>query len=301
MTGSAAGLPFVQLEFTHALGPSPGRYVVSSEGDAAAREPGTSEVLVIDAVPAPAVRRRGRHHDGDAAASSAVTLAVVTHIKTRLARDERMGGAAEWVQASAADPALQRAWTDEAIALVNQAVRAHRVSCGDPYFPEVTSTDPRVVRIGYGSPAAVVAGAWEHAYLVTPARAPRLGHAERNAAPEVVAAALGGRPVLLDADELILRGLLDLDQGRSRLAALELEAAARSLLAELDGVAASAELDARRAALPGVLARLQGHPPGAHSDRADRDLDTALHAAASELRRTSDAYRTDVLARYSRR
>lgn len=291
MTRAAPLLPFVQLEFTHALGPAPGRYVVSEEADASARDLDSADVLVLDAVPAPAVRRGRRHRRGldSGAAAADVSLAVATHIKPTLAED----GAA-WVQACEEDPAMQAGWLAEALALLNRAVRAHRASCGDPYFPELLVSDPRTVRIGYGTASEVAAGRWAYAFAVGRGRSPRLGHAERNAAPEVVAAALGGRPVLLQADELVLRGLLDLDHGRLGCAALQLHAAARMLAAELAGVDVAPGLEARVRALSGIVEQLD------HAVRdpliADDDAEARLQETASALRQITDGYRTGVLA-----
>jgi hypothetical protein len=297
MSSAARMFPFVQFEFTHALGPAPGRYVVSDEADAGARDLNASDVLLLDVAGAPTVQRRRRRRAerlDPAAGAAPVTLALVTHVRAARADDGADGACL--VQACEAAANMQAAWIEEGLALVNLAVRAHRASCGDPYFPELTASDPRVVRIGYGAASEVAAGRWEYAFAVDGPRAPRLGYAERNAPAEVVAAALGGRPVLLQADELVLRALVDLDHGRLDCAALQLHAAARMLAVELAGVADTPSLATSLQALPGVADRL---------GRATAELpllpdvtEAQLQEAATGLRRITNAYRAEVLDRF---
>jgi hypothetical protein len=293
-------LPFVQLEFTHALGPAPGRYVVAAPGTPRAAALEGADVLLIDVTPAPAVkRRRMRSERGvlDSAQAGPVALAVVTYVRASLAGDEHGDAAARWVQACQEDTALQSSWVQDGLVVLNRAIRAHRASCGDPYFTEVTATDPRAARIGYGPAREVSAGRWDHAFTVEPIKPPRLGHFERNAPAEVVAAALAGRPVSLEADELILRGLLDLDHGRTACAVLQLHAAARLLTAEVADVDDATALQEHAAGLPALGARLQelGRtlpvPDGAVA------VDE-LHEAAARLRTVADAWRAEVLDRF---
>ena len=290
-------LAFVQLELTHALGPAPGRYVV---GDGHGGTPGSADVLIIDVAGAPAVKRRRLRGAAEAIAGAeppSVALALATHVRAGSPPDGDGDGVARRVQACREDPGLQRAWVDEALAVVNRAIRAHRVSCADPYFTELTRTDPRVVRIGYGAAPEVSAGRWRYAFTVQPEKPVGLDMAQRNAPAEVVAAALHGRAMVLEADELLLRGLFDLDQGRFSCAALQLHAAARVLHTEVRGVADAPGLEVRVAALPALTAELEEVTrelpvPG------DAAAVQRLHELAEELRGITDAWRAEVLDRF---
>lgn len=230
-------LPFVQLEFTHALGPVPGRYVVSNVSpDPRFPESDASEldVLVLDVASAAAILPRGVKRSRRSLKSgdpAAVAVFVATHVRVASHGD---GASVKADVANTRDsPERQGEWVGEAIAIINQAIRGHRASCGDPYFSEIMLGDARAIRIGYGTPRDVGHAGWEYAFDATGSSA-RLGHYEKSAPAEVVAAVLAGHPVVIDADELLLRALLDLDQGRRDCAALQLHAAARLLEHELE-------------------------------------------------------------------
>jgi hypothetical protein len=230
-------LPFVQLEFTHALGPVPGRYVVSNVApDPRFAEGDTSEldVLVLDVASASPILPRGMKRSRKSVQPGApadVAVFVATHVRVASHGD---GASVKADVANTRDsPERQGQWVGEAIVIINQAIRAHRASCGDPYFSEIMLGDARAIRIGYGKPRDVGHADWEYAFDAT-ASAARLGHYEKSAPAEVVAALLAGHPAVIDADELLLRALLDLDQGRRDCAALQLHAAARLLERELD-------------------------------------------------------------------
>lgn len=290
MTDVTRQMPFVQFEFTHALGPAPGRYVVNADdADGVAR---AQEVLIIEIVRARAMQRRRRRRPplDPAAEPEPLALAVVTHVRTALADDG--DAAAGWVRACGEDPALQNAWIEEALALVNIAIRAHRASCADPYFPEVARSDPRTIRIGYGTAPELAGGRWQQAFAVQAPRVPRAGYAERNAPAEVVAQSLGGHPVTLQSDELLLRALLDLDHGRLGCAALQLHAAARMLAYETRDVDGPAALARRLAALPALSAGLE------RGAATLTGTESELQQAAVELRKVTDAWRAEMLTRF---
>ncbi|MCW2985826.1 MAG: hypothetical protein JWR63_3396 [Conexibacter sp.] len=230
-------LAFVQLEFTHALGPAAGRYVVANVAPDArfpTSDQAELDVLVLDvAAGATPILPRGMKRSRkpvDPTGPAPVPVFVATHV-----RAAGHGDAAS-VKAEVGEcrdnAERQGQWIGEAIAVVNQAIRAHRAACGDPYFAEIMPGDPRAVRIGYGAPRDVGHAGWEYAFSATSSE-PRLGYYEKTAPSEVVAAMLKGHRAVLDADELLLRGLLDLDQGRRDCAALQLHAAARLLAREL--------------------------------------------------------------------
>jgi len=223
-----------------------------------------------------------------------VALALATHVKAGLAGDG--DEAARWVHACQADVALQGAWVEEGLAVLNRAIRAHRAGCGDPYFTEVTTTDPRAARIGYGPAREVSAGRWQYAFTVEPVRQRRLDHVARNAPAELVAAALGGHPVCLQTDELVLRALLDLDQGRTGCATLQLQAATRMLIVELASPGEEAPVPEHAGALPALsasLEKLSRRAPGDETAAVDE-----LHEAAAGLREITEMWRSSVLERF---
>jgi hypothetical protein len=272
VTDASSLHPFVQLEFTHALGPASGRFVV----DRGADEP---EVLIFDVAPAPAVRRRrmrGARDEGAPAEPEPVALALVTHVKAGLARDD--AEVRRWVDACREDPELQDTWVREALLVLNHAIRAHRATCGDPYFAELDVSDPRAARIGYGTAPEVAAGRWATAFGVAPAAPARLSRFQRNAPAEAVAAALGGAPVVLQADELLLRALLDLDHHRPACAVLQLQATLRMLAAE-----AGEELPDVEARLGALAAALPAEPDEDELQRAASRIRTVLEARRAHI------------------
>jgi len=121
-----------------------------------------------------------------------------------------------------------------ALRLLNHAVHAHRVAAGDPYAADVSLTRARRVRLGYGTGEELVEGRWREAYAVPPEVA--RGRRRRMLAPEEqLAHMLGGRRPAHLSEDLLLRARLDLDQGRTRAAALQLRSAYDAMEAELEG------------------------------------------------------------------
>jgi hypothetical protein len=258
---------FVQFEFTHAVGPHAGRYVVESpaavndpvapeqrtprevRNRAAAgvqRDIGAADVLVISVTPAPAGRprilRRARPADGSKPPAE-VPLLLATFVKgTAPLGDEReaeqqLGG----LRTSEPD---QLPWVTDGLEVVNLAIRAYRAAAHDPYATEVTRRDARRVRIGYGSTEEVQEGRWRSAIELPPPPGRKASRLERLRPQEGVAAVLAGRSRVFDAEDMALRALIDLDNNRSRAAAFQIGAAMRMLpLAAQDGQLAP-DLDA---------------------------------------------------------
>ncbi|MCW2986984.1 MAG: hypothetical protein JWR63_4554 [Conexibacter sp.] len=291
MSAQTQHFPFVQFEFTHELGPTPGRYVARRPGAA----PDAEHDLLIFGVAAGTIsdgrrRRRGTRRAG-APGADPVPLAIVTHVRTELGGDEQ--AASSWMHACRDDAELCEEWVGTALELTNVAVRAHRATCADPYCTEVTVADPRVVRLGYGPAAAVTDGEWTAAFAVPPIRRPRVSHAERSGPSEAVAGALGGRVRATDADELLLRALLDLDQGRAACAAIQLAGAVRMLRLTLDSAGLDeAALRARVERLPAAAGRLDAVVTGL--PEADVGV---LHKEARAIRELLDSWREHELAR----
>jgi len=237
-------LPFVELEFTHGLGPSPGRYVVRDPGGeppapapAAGVAPtlaiGSTDVLLVRVDQAPAARapllRRSRPRQvepGDPPAEVPVYVAALL-FATRAFGDPAAAGAAlaRWrADAASAEPLVC-----EALAVLNRAVRAYRAAAAHPYVVEVTRTDARAVRVGYGG-ADLVRGEWEDAVVLPAPQESRLGRAARLRPTEIVADVLAGRGAILDGEDVLLRAVLDIEQGRPDAAAGQLELAAGLLI-----------------------------------------------------------------------
>jgi hypothetical protein len=252
---------FIQMEFPWELGPADGRYLL--------REPSSGEperVVVLDTVGAArAGARAGERRRGERGP-----------LRTRGARRRPQAApepepeSAPTVRATVIDAASvaterqAQAWLAEldaeheahaAAATLNRMIHAHRIATADPHVRELSPAQALVVRAGWGEGEQVAYGHWLHARELrwsakgTHRRAAVLRPQER------LAALLGAHGEALICEEFALRARLDLDEGRLRHAALELEhayAAALSELAEED----RPELDARVAELtelrPGV-------------------------------------------------
>jgi hypothetical protein len=255
---------FVQFEFTHALGPHAARYIVDAQlaGDRAREQTpvpasggdaysaiearnratagvthgvGVADVLVVGVVGAPASKlrllRRARYVEQPGAPSE-VPLSLVTFVKgTAPLGDERE--AAQRLEAIRFSDEHQSAFVREALEVLNSAIRAHRAGAHDPYAVEVTLRDARRVRIGYGTTEQVQEGRWQAALELSPLRGGKSTRIERLRPAEAVAAVLSGRSRVLQAEDLLLRALVDLDNHRTRGAAFQVASALRLLPLEL--------------------------------------------------------------------
>ncbi len=229
-------LPFVELEFVHAVGPSAGRYVVAVDDDGTGEGP-AEDVLQIKIVEGTTTSKGLRRRTRDESAAAAPADVPVLR--------------AMWIGASQASPTkgeaagrLERLRRQEdereelveaILGVLNTAVRAHRAAARDPYVAEVTRADPRAVRFGYGEARPLTQGQWTEAFLAPAPRPPALDRAVKLGPSETVALALRGRLDLLESEELVLRASLDLDQERWRAAGTQLVAAVDLLRHELAG------------------------------------------------------------------
>jgi hypothetical protein len=270
---------FVQWEFPGRLGPDPGRYVLRSfAGDPA------HHVLVIETGEAPRRRRFGRGRARRAEPESApVDVTRATVIAADAIGDAE---AAEWL--STAGERAEEIVAD-ALAVLNQALHAHRVAAADPYAGAAARAAAQVTRIGYGVGEQVADGRWEAA-LELPPPAP----SRRALAPqERLAALLSGRDVALACEELALRARLDLDAGREREAALQLRAALEAALAELAGwrevAGIAGRLDELRGLQPGVEAAARSALQGGLEPEDTERVRTALGRLEAALRARSAA------------
>lgn len=290
-------VPFVELEFTHGLGPPTGRYVVRapgstppapapSSGVAATLPVGSTDVLLVRVDGAPAARRprlrRSRPPQVEAGGPPAevpiylVALLFATRaFDDRAAADAAMG---RW----RADPASAEPLVREAVAVLNRAVRAYRAAAADPYVVEVTRDDARAVRIGHGG-ADLVRGDWEDAMVLPAPQARRLGRADRLRPTEIVADVLAGRGPVLDGEDVLLRAVLDIEQGRPDVAAVQLELAVRLLADEPAGPGSR---------LLGLCDRGAGVRERLGDERTRPAALAELSALATELGEAIDAWRT---------
>lgn len=233
---------FVQWEFAGRLGPEPGRYAVRRyAGD------DVQHVIVIGGLSAP--RRRpiaARRRKLGAAPELAVEVTRATVIDAAPLRDADRAEA--WLAGALAGPDTVEAALD----VLTRAVAAQRLAAADPWLPDPDPARALAARVGYGAGEEVAQGDWEVARLLAPAARAR---GRRALVPqERVAALLSGRDAALACEELALRARADLDRGRGREAALQLDAALRTALTELQGwrehrdmVDRLAELEAHRA------------------------------------------------------
>jgi len=263
--------PFVELVFTHGLGPAAGRYVVrdphAPSPPAAGTpsvvgrllDPGSADVLVVRVDGAPPGRRSIGPRRPAPVASDAQPLDVPLYVATLVFGTRAFPDDAAAQQALATwrdDVTVARGLAGEALAVLNRAVRAYRAAAADPYVGEVVDGDPRTVRVGYGGPA-VIDGEWIAALDLPPLRGPRVARAEQLRPVGLVADVLAGRSSILDGEDVLLRAVLDLEQGRPAVAAAQLVLALELLGTEpglpaerLEALAAQARDASARLAVP---------------------------------------------------
>lgn len=241
--------PLVQFEFSHNIGPSAGRYVVRPEpggaaGDRPAPAPdlepgedprlGANDVIIIKVEGARVARGRWFARSPRAAKIDDEPREVPIVVATVITATAMMRDASDAV----AHLAAIRSSEEErervvlaSLALLNRAVSAYRRCAADPYAIDLTRTDARTVRAGYGTAAEVKRGMWEEAITIEAPATPRVDRGLRLMPTQGMAAVLGGNASTLEAEELILRATLDATHGRGRAAAICL-AGAHTLLAD---------------------------------------------------------------------
>jgi hypothetical protein len=175
-------------------------------------------------------RRRPRRAEPGHTAPDPVPITRVTVIASPAFEDER--SAREWLDGCrGADACAQE--LDYAIRRVNRAVHAHRLSTGDPYVSDVSVSQARRIRLGYGTGDELVEDRWSEAWTV-PAETRASKRRRAILAPqEQVAMILGGRKPPFASEDLLLRARLDLAEGRPRQAALQARVAEEALRVEI--------------------------------------------------------------------
>lgn len=162
-----------------------------------------------------------------------VPITRVTVIAAEAFGDE--GSARDWLQRCGGRGEHGGDEIARALAHVNHAVAAYRVSAADPYAHDVSRDQAVRVRLGYGTGSELVDGDWNEA-VVMPREHSRPRVRRRMLAPEQELAGIltGRRSGVQPSEELLLRARLDLDAGRHVEAALQTRAAAEALGAELE-------------------------------------------------------------------
>lgn len=244
--------PFTQFELPGGLGIDAGRYLIrAQEGDG-------QDVLVLAALQAPrrGRRRRPRRARGATQKPDAQPLPAVRATVVRAEEFAAEDDARQWLAQVRTDPDTRDHFAAEARALLNRAIHAHRAATMDPYVAELGPDFATATRIGYGNGDELAAGMWTEAIEAPPDPERRQRRREALRSQERLAALLGGRDEVAPYETLILRAHLDLDQGRLREAALQLEAAVRGLLGGL-GEGSGDEQQSDLAALRKRLPRLE--------------------------------------------
>ncbi len=278
---------FIQMEFPWALGPPDGRYLLRSSETG---EP--QRVVVLGTV--------GAARAADARAAGRRALG------PRRSRARGPGREASpepepvpTCRATLIDPVpvaaeqQARAWLEGidrehevlgAFRTLNGVLHMHRIAAADPHVHEVSPAQALVIRAGWGAGEQVADGRWLHASelpWLDGARGPRRRGARRSAAlrpVERLAALLGAKEQMLVCEELALRARSDLEHGRARHAALELERAYSSALGELRATG-RADLALRMAELEQLRPRVAEQARAALAGTA-LDEDALSHALA---------------------
>jgi hypothetical protein len=268
---------FVQLEFPWELGPEDGRYLLrANAGEESVGEP--EHVIVLGTMgaarPSWIMPRSRRKHIKQADPQSEATPVAVTRatvIDPKPLEDERE--AQGWLARCAAEREAQAATRT-----LNGVLWAHSIATADPYMREVTPAQALVIRAGWGTGDQVAAGHWEQAREL-PWKEPRGRRRTSALRPqERLAALLSGREEALLCEELTLRARRDVDQGRMRHAAVELQGAYEAAVVEL-AAEGREDLASRVAELRELHATLHAEPPGEEAIRhALARLEAALRA-----------------------
>ncbi len=295
---------FAQFEFTHAVGPYAGRYVVGPQRPTPGVVPdgipvgagahdaetavearnrdvagvtrgiGDSDVLVIGVRGTPVKAQRGVLRRARVAAAeddrkpSSVPISVVTFIAATDPLPSATDASRRLDEIRFSD-AEQSHWVRRGLNALNLAVRAYRLRAPDPYAIEVTRRDARLVLIGYGTTMEVQNGRYTTAIEVPPTPTGRRSRFERLRPEEAVASVLAGYQPLFEAEDVLSRSLIDLDNGRTRAAAVQTAAGMQLLRDEVFGLEDPHQVD---------TAKLAEHSRVAH----------ALAAAATLGQLTSD-------------
>lgn len=231
--------PFAQFEVAGRFPIADGRYLARDQ------DRDTDDVFVVSSLQAPRRERRRRSRRardaGDASEPESIPLTRATVVRTTGFDDA--AAAEAWLAGLRRDPAARDEFTGAARRLVNTALHAHGAVAMDPYVCELGPHAPIATRIGFGDGDELVAGRWSAALDAPPDPVRRRRRAETLHPQERLAAVFSGRARLDPCETLVLRARLDLDGGRTREAALQLEPALAATVAELGPGAAGEQAE----------------------------------------------------------
>jgi hypothetical protein len=270
---------FCQLDFSVPVGPADGRYLARS-GD------NDLDVIVIQTLGAArrsSVRgRRPKRAEPGATDPEPVAISRVTVIDSDGFENEE--AATGWLDRCRKDESERERSAARALGIVNRAIHAHRVSAGDPYERELTRKHALTTRLGYGAGDDVVEGRWRAAYLLPRPRV-RVGRRQMLSPQEHLAAILSGRSPIHPSEDLALRARLDLDQDRTRQAALQLRAATDALAAELAASADEQAASKTREALSNVRRTVDELAAAAPAGELDPERTSSLAGLLDDVER----------------
>jgi hypothetical protein len=237
------------------------------------------QVVVIGALEAPRRRRSGgrraRLAEPDAAPVDVTRAAVV-----EAGPLDGEATAEAWLERASGPEAGERA--ADALAVLNRALHARRIAASDPFAGELAPGHALVTRVGYGTGEQVADGRWTAARELPPER-PRPARESALRPQERFAALLAARDVALAAELLALRARLDLEQGRDREAALQLEAALGAALSELQGWRELAGIPQRLEELQGLVRSVAEAAADARVGALDQAGRAAVERALARL------------------
>lgn len=266
------------MEFSFRLGPADGRYLARGRSD-------DLDVICFRTLDAPRrTLRRGRRPKRDTNGEAGPQPVPVSRAMVIGATGfDGAADAASWLERSRSSEQEREQLVAEALRVVNDAIRAHRVSAADPYVREVARSHAHRARIGYGIGDDLVEGRWAEAYAIPVPRGSRRQALEPQ---QELAAVLSGRRTAYASEDLALRAHLDLDHQRVGQAALQLDAALGALEAELEAKSAGglSELARRRPRIRELAAAaLRGPLDEAQADELAQTL-TELERALRRRR-----------------
>jgi hypothetical protein len=218
----------VQLEVPGRLGLDDGRYL--RRGDQI--EQSETVVVVQTLGGAPPARRRHRRRPSRVEPGGDPPEVPFTRLTVIAAEPLEPAAAARGLEHATADPEAAEARVVTGLRIVNAVLRAHRVATHDPYGHEIGREATLAARVGYGTGEGLAEGRWDEAIEV-PYPERRARRAEALRPQERLAAVLAGREPIDACETLLLRARADVEQGRTREAALQLRAGLEALLAEL--------------------------------------------------------------------